>query len=76
MATYTVVNGTEAQLVDVDGSTDIDALTYKNGITLTNTQLASLASTFGVYVTSDLTSVADAVQIKRVMGIASQYPST
>lgn len=77
MATYTVVNGTEAQLVNINaGGTDVDALTYKNGITLTNTELAVVASTAGAYVTSDLTGVADAVQLKRVMSIASQYVST
>lgn len=77
MATYTVVNGTEAQLTNVDGSgTKVDALTYKDGITLTNTQLATLASTPGVNVTSDLTAVADAQQLKRVQSIAAQYLST
>lgn len=77
MANYTVVNGTEAQLVNINaGGTDVDALTYKDGITLTNTELAAVASTQGVYVTSDLTGVADAVQLKRVLGIASQYVST
>lgn len=77
MADYTVVNGTEAQLANVNaGGTDVDALTYKDAITLTNTELAALCSTPGVYVTSNLSGVADAVQLKRVMGIASQYPST
>ncbi len=77
MADYTVVNGTEAQLVNVNaGGTDVDALTYKNGITLTNTELAVVASTAGVYVTSNLLGVADAVQLKRVMAIAAQYVST
>lgn len=77
MAAYTVVNGTEAQLVNINaGGTDVDPLTYKNGITLTNTELAVVASTPGVYVTSDLSGVADAVQLKRVMSIASQYLST
>ncbi len=77
MATYTVVNGTEAQLVNINaGGTDVDALTYKNGITLTNAELAAVASTSGAYVTSDLTGVADAVQLKRVMAIAAQYVST
>ncbi len=72
-----MVNGTEAQLVNINaGGTDVDALTYKDGITLTNTELATVASTQGVYVTSDLTGVADAVQLKRVLGISSQYLST
>lgn len=77
MATYTVVNGTEAQLVNINaGGTDVDALTYKDGITLTNTELATVASTQGVYVTSDLTGIADATQLKRVLAIASHYVST
>lgn len=77
MATYTVVNGTEAQITNINaGGTDVDALTYKNAVTLTNTELAAVASTQGVYVTSDLNGVADAVQLKRVLGIASQYVST
>lgn len=58
------------------GGTDVDALTYKNGITLTNAELATVCSTQGVYATSDLTGVADAVQLKRVLGMASQYLST
>jgi len=77
MADYTVVNGTEAQIVNINaGGTDVDALTFKNGITLTDGELAAAASTPGVYVTSDLTAAADAVQLKRVMAIASQYVST
>jgi len=77
VATYTVVNGTEAQLVNINaGGVDVDALTYKDGITLTNTELAAVCSTPGVYATSDLTAVADAGQLKRVLGIASHYVST
>lgn len=77
MANYTIINGTESQLVNVNaGGTDVDALTYKDGITLTNTELAAVASTPGVAVTSDLTAVADAQQLKRVQSIAAQYVST
>lgn len=77
MAAYTIVNGTEAQLVNVNvGGVDVDALTYKDGVVLTNTELAAVASTAGVYVTSDLTAVADATQLKRVLGISAHYPST
>jgi len=77
MAAYTIVNGTDAELTDVNvGGVDVDALTYKDNVTLTDGELAVLCSTQGVYVTSNLTGVADAVQIKRVLGIASQYLST
>lgn len=76
MATYTVVNGTEAQLVNINaGGVDVDALSYKDGITLTTAELAAVAGTAGVYVTSDLTGVADATQLKRVMAIAAHYQS-
>ena len=76
MADYTIVNGTDEQLVNVNaGGTDVDAFTYKNGVTLDNTELAALCATLGAYVTSDLTGVSNAVQVKRVLGIASQYVS-
>lgn len=76
MADYTIVNGTPTQLANVNaGGVDVESLSYKDGITLTNTELAVVASTPGVYVTSNLTGVADAVQKKRVLGVASQYPS-
>ena len=76
MADYTIVNGTDAQLVNVNaGGTDVDAYTYKDGVTLDNTELAEVCATPGVYVTDDLTGVANAVQVKRVLGIASQYVS-
>jgi hypothetical protein len=77
MATYTVINGTEAQLTNVDGSsTNIDALSYKNGITLDSAHLTTLSGTLGVAVTSDLTSNTSAQQVKRVIGIAGMYAST
>ncbi len=76
-AVYTVINGTEAQLVNVNaGGTDVDALTYKNGITLTNAEASVLSSTAGVYVTPDLTRVAAATQLKRAIAVAAQYVST
>tara|TARA_R110000868_G_scaffold120108_1_gene318912 strand:- start:320 stop:553 length:234 start_codon:yes stop_codon:yes gene_type:complete len=77
LATYTVVNATLSQLANINaGGTDVDAQTYKDGITLTNAELAAVCSTQGVYATSDLTAVADAVQLKRILGVASQYVST
>lgn len=77
MANYTVINTTPSQLANVNGGgTDVDAHSYKNGVTLTNTELATLASTSGAFVTSDLTGVANAEQIKRIAGIAGAYVST
>jgi len=81
VAAYTVINGTEAQLSNVDGSsTNVDALTYKNGITLDNTHLATLldGSTFGKGVAAmhDLTGVAYADQLKRVVAVSGLYAST
>lgn len=77
MATYTVINGTEAQLTNVDGSsTNIDALTYKDGITLDSAHLITLAGTTGVAVTKDGTGVSSATQLKRVIAIAAMYAST
>lgn len=76
MATYTVINGTEAQLPNVNGGgTDVEALSAKDGVTLTNAELAALASTQGVAVTSDLTAVAAATQLKRVIGVSAHYVS-
>lgn len=76
MAAYTVINTTNAQLANVNaGGTDVEAFSYKNAITLTNTELAALASTKGAVVTSDLTGVAEAEQIKRIAGIAGAYLS-
>lgn len=76
MANYTIINGTEAQLVDVNvGGTDVDALSYKDGVTLTNTEIATLLGTAGVAVVKDLTSVGHAVALKRVIAVASQKVS-
>lgn len=57
------------------GGVDIEALSYKNGITLTDSEVAAAASTKGVFVTSDLTGIAEAEQIKRVVGVAGHYLS-
>lgn len=75
MAAYTVINARDSQLTDVDGSTDVAPHSYKNGITLTNTQVAAACSTQGVFVTSDLTGVADAEQVKRIAGLCGAYLS-
>ena len=81
MATYTVVNGSDEQLVNVNvGGTDVDAFSYKDGITLTNTELATLldGSTFGkkdVAVFADLTGDAAATQKKRSAALAASFVS-
>lgn len=55
------------------GGVDVGALSYRNGVTLTDAELATLCSTQGVAVTSDLTGVSFAQQVKRVIGLAAQY---
>jgi hypothetical protein len=76
VAAYTVVNGTEADLSNVNaGGVDVGSMTYRDGITLTNTELATLCSTKGVAVIADQSGLADAVQIKRAIGLASLYPN-
>lgn len=79
---YTVVNGSDAQLVNINaGGTDVDAFSYKDGITLTNTELATLldGSTFGkkdVAVFADQTGDAAKTQKKRAAALAALYTST
>ena len=80
MANYTIVNGSDEQLVDVNGGgTDVDPYSYKDGVTLTNTELATLLSaSFGkknVAVFADLTGDSQAVQRKRSAAIAALYQS-
>jgi hypothetical protein len=77
VANYTIINGTESQLVDVNaGGTDVDALTYKDGVALTNTEIATLLGTAGVAVLKDQTGLASAAQLKRVVATAGLYAST
>ena len=80
MATYTVINGGSAIANINAGSVGVDELTYKDGVTLTNTELATLLDgvTFhkNIAVVFDYTGFADATQLKRVLGIAALYPST
>jgi hypothetical protein len=74
MASYTIINATEATLTDVNaGGVDVGAMSYRDGVVLTNTELATLCSTQGVTVTSDLTGVAFAAALKRAIGIAAGY---
>jgi hypothetical protein len=76
----TVINGGSALVSINAGATGVDELTYKDGITLTNTELATLLDgvTFhkNVAVVFDMSAFADAQQLKRVLGIAALYPST
>lgn len=55
--TCTVINGTGSQLVNVNaGGTDVDAMSYKESVLLTETEAAALASTPGVFVTGPTTA--------------------
>lgn len=82
MATYTVVNGSDEQLVNINaGGVDVDAYSYKNGITLTNTELATLldGSSFGkknVAAFADQAGDSQAAQKKRSAAIAASYLSS
>jgi hypothetical protein len=79
MANYTIVNGSDQQLVNVNaGGVDVDAYSYKDGVTLTNTELATLldGASFGqknVAVFADLTGevAAAAVAKKRSIQLAA-----
>jgi hypothetical protein len=79
MANYTIVNGSDEQLVNVNGGgTDVDAYSFKDGVTLTNTELATLldGSSFGkknVAVFADQTgeAAAAAVAHKRSIQLAA-----
>lgn len=78
---YTVVNGSDQQLVNINaGGTDVDAYSYKDGITLTNTELATLldGTTFGqknVAVFADQTGDAQKIQKKRSAALGALYVS-
>ena len=77
MVNYTVINGTEADLSNVNaGGVDVGSLSYRDGVTLTNTELATLCATKGVAVIADQTGAADAKALKRVIAIASTYANT
>lgn len=74
MVDYTVINGTEADLSNVNaGGVDVGAMSYRDGVTLTNTELAVLCTTLGVAVIKDQTGVAYGSQIKRAIAIAGLY---
>ena len=79
---YTVVNGSDQQLANINaGGTDVDPYTYKDGITLTNGELATLldGSSFGqknVAVFADQTGDSQKLQKKRSAALAALYLST
>lgn len=76
MTAYTVINGTEAQITAVAGTT-VDKLTYKDAITMTAAEVAAcIALGKGIAVIQDETGDAGATQLKRVVAIASLYVST
>lgn len=81
MATYTVVNGSDSQLTNINaGGVDVEAYSYKDGITLTNTELATLldGSSFGqknVAAFADLVGDAAATQKKRSAALAANFAS-
>jgi hypothetical protein len=76
----TVINGGSAIANINGGGTGVDEFTYKDGVTLTSTELATLVDgvTFhkNIGVVFDMTGFTDATQLKRILAIASLYPST
>jgi hypothetical protein len=78
---YTIINGSDEQLANVNGAgVDVEAFSYKDGVTLNATELAALldGSTFGkrnVAVIADLTGDAAAAQKKRSIALAGMYVS-
>lgn len=76
MVNYTIINGTESQLTDVNsGGTDVDALTTKDGVVLTNAELATLLTTDAVAVMKDQTGSAKKPQLLKVVSVATKYTS-
>lgn len=74
MTDYTVINGTGSDLSNVNaGGTDVGAYSYRDAVTLTNAEIATLLTTQGVAVIKDQTGVASTKQIKRTIGMAGQY---
>lgn len=81
MADYTIINGSDQQLANVNaGGTDVDAYSYKDGVTLTNTELATLldGASFGqknVAVLANLTGDAAAEAKKRSLQLGAHKAS-
>ncbi len=64
---YTVVNGTQVQLVNINADgTDVDAMTYKAGVALTEAEVATVAATPGVFV-SGATSLQRRLMLEHVV---------
>jgi hypothetical protein len=82
MAAYTVINGSNADYSNINaGGVDVGAMSYRDAITLTNTELATLldGSTFpnaaAMPDQAAVTPIAAATQRKREVGIAALYPN-
>lgn len=80
MAGYTVINGGSAIAGISGGTTGVDEMTYKNGVVMTPTELTTLLDgvTFhkNIAVAFDYSGFTDAEQLKRVLAIASMFPSS
>jgi hypothetical protein len=81
MVAYTVVNGSDQQLANINGGgVDVEAYSYKDGITLTDGELATLlnGTSFGqknVAAFADQTGDAAKDQKKRSAAMAALYLS-
>lgn len=76
MVDYTIINGTESQLANVNaGGTDVEALSTKDGVTLTNTELAALLTADFVAVMKTQGASATKSQAFRVISTASKFTS-
>jgi hypothetical protein len=81
MAAYTIINGTDADLSNVNaGGTDVGAYSYRDGVVLTSGELATLldgatfpashADTPNIAVIADQTGNAAKEQMKRSLALA------
>jgi hypothetical protein len=82
VAAYTVVNGDNQDYSNINaGGVDVGAMSYRDAVTLTNTELATLldgTSFPNAAVFPDqaaITPVAAATQRKRTCAIAALYPN-
>lgn len=68
MVAYTIINGTAAELTNVNvGGTDVAAYTISNAVTLTDAELATVAALNGVAVMQTLASGAEQYSVANVM---------
>ena len=71
---YTVINGTQADNTGVNGaSVDVGAMSYRDGVTLTDAEVAALCATLGYAVIKDGTGVSFKAQVKRNLATAMQF---